>query len=95
MDKLIELYHKYTANITEFAIGIGVLILFIIVSGLFKKLITHKVKPKTKNPLLAEFLGKIVALTITLIGFIIFLEIIGLGNFAINSVSKFYLIPLC
>jgi small-conductance mechanosensitive channel len=57
------------------------------VSWLIKKVITNKVKPKTKNPLLAEFLGKIVAFVISITGFVLFLHIIGLGAIAKNIMA--------
>lgn len=65
-------------------IGVGLLIffLFIFFSWVLRKIITKQVKPKTKNPLLADFLGKIAALVITTTGFVFFLHIIGLGGIA-------------
>lgn len=44
--------------------------------------ITKRVKPKTKNPLLPIFIGKIVAFIITTTGFVFLLNVIGLGGIA-------------
>ncbi|WP_372755885.1 mechanosensitive ion channel family protein [Labilibaculum sp.] len=70
-------------------IGLGSVILFsfILASWLIKKIITKKVKPKTKNPLLAEFIGKVVAFLIAIIGFVLFLHVIGLGAVAKNIMA--------
>ena len=45
-----------------------------------KNTITKRIKPKTKNPLLAVFLGKLVGFIIVLLGFMLFLNVIGLGG---------------
>jgi small-conductance mechanosensitive channel len=82
MEKLAEVFAKHTSNIINIIIGIGVFIGFILVSWLLKKIILKQVKPRTQNPLLAEFLGKMGALTISIIGLVVFFEIIGLGGFA-------------
>jgi small conductance mechanosensitive channel len=75
IEKMVEL-------IPQIGIGLLVLFLFISLSWLIKRVVTKRVKPKTKNPLLAQFLGKIVALIITIVGFVLFLNIIGLGGIA-------------
>ncbi|MRT93927.1 mechanosensitive ion channel family protein [Ancylomarina sp. 16SWW S1-10-2] len=75
MDKTIEL-------LPQIGLGLLILFLFVVLSWLIKSVITKRVKPKTKNPLLAVFLGKIVAFIITTTGFVLFLNVIGLGGIA-------------
>ncbi len=82
MTSFNEFFEKYSGRFLEIAIASLVFIVFILVSLLVRKTITKRIKPKTRNPLLAEFIGKIVALIILIFGFIIFLEIAGFGSFA-------------
>jgi len=71
---------KILELLPDIGIGIAILGFFIILSMVIKNTITKRIKPKTKNPLLAVFLGKTAGLIIVLLGFIIFLNIIGLGG---------------
>lgn len=87
MIELQEISNKTIELLPKIGLGIIVLFLFIMASWLIKKVITKRVKPKTKNPLLAEFLGKIVAFIITITGFVLFLHIIGLGGIAKNIMA--------
>ena len=80
MDELSVIMDKTIELLPSVVLGIAVLLVFIVVSWMVKRLIIKQVKPKTKNPLLAIFLGKIVALIITIIGCVFFLNIIGLGR---------------
>lgn len=82
IEKLTNLYTKYSSSLLDIFIGLGILACFVLISWFFKKVITKRIKPRTQNPLLAEFLGKIGALIITIIGLVIFFEIVGLGGFA-------------
>jgi len=66
----------------KIGLGIAVLVSFILLSWLIKSIITKRIQPKTKNPLLAVFLGKIVAFIITTTGFVFFLNVVGLGGIA-------------
>jgi len=87
MIALKEFYSKIVEQLPSVGVGVLVLAAFILAAWLIKKTISKRVKPKSKNPLLAEFLGKIVALTITLIGMVFFLEIIGLGGIAKHIIA--------
>ena len=80
MIKLMDVSEKVIELLPQIGIGICVFLGFIFVAWLIKKTITKRVKPKTKNPLLADFLGKIVAFVITITGFVFFLNIVGLGG---------------
>jgi len=82
MNDLKSLFDKSLELLPKIGLGIAVLFLFILLSWLIKNMITKRVKPKTKNPLLALFLGKIVAFIITITGFVFFLNVIGLGGIA-------------
>ena len=75
MDKTLDL-------LPQIGLGLVILFLFVLLSWLIKNIITKRIKPKTKNPLLAVFLGKIVAFLITATGFVLFLNVIGLGGIA-------------
>ncbi|PKQ63856.1 hypothetical protein BZG02_07500 [Labilibaculum filiforme] len=87
MIELQEISNKILVLLPKFGLGIVILFLFIMSSWLIKKVITKRVKPKTKNPLLAEFLGKVVAFVISITGFVLFLHIIGLGAIAKNIMA--------
>lgn len=87
MIELDSLSNKTLEFLPKLALGIGVLLLFIFASWIIKKIISKRVKPKTKNPLLAVFLGKIVAFIITITGFVFFLNVIGLGGIATHIMA--------
>lgn len=82
MIELKGISEKILEFLPKLGLGIAVLLLFILISWAIKNGITKRVKPKTKNPLLAVFLGKIVAFVITTTGFVFFLNVIGLGSIA-------------
>lgn len=84
---LKEIYHKTIEQLPEIGLGILVLAAFILASWLIKKTISKRIKPRSKNPLLATFMGKIVAFLITLIGFVFFLQIVGLGGIAKHIIA--------
>lgn len=71
----------------KFGIAVFILFLFFMISWLLKLVIVKKVKPKTKKPLLAEFIGKIVAFIFVILGFVICLHILGFGGFAKHIVA--------
>lgn len=87
MLELKDIYENSVAMLPKISLGILIFILFVLFSFLLKKGITKRVKPKTKNPLLAEFLGKLTAFIILIFGFVIFLNIVGLGKFASHIVA--------
>ena len=87
MTNLKEFYNKTLEQLPEIGLGILVLLAFILASWLIKKTVSKRIKPKSKNPLLASFMGKIVAFAISLIGFVFFLQIIGLGGIAKHIVA--------
>ena len=82
MIELNNIFEKTIAFLPKIGLGIIVLSLFVLLSWLIKSIITNRIKPKTKNPLLAVFLGKLVAFAITITGFVFFLNVIGLGGIA-------------
>jgi len=82
MIELNNIFEKTIAFLPKIGLGIIVLSLFVLLSWLIKSIITKRIKPKTKNPLLAVFLGKLVAFAITITGFVFFLNVIGLGGIA-------------
>jgi len=82
MEKFETIITKYSSLLIDLGVGLGILILFFIAAGFLKKTIVKKIKPKSDNPLLAEFIGKIGALALTILGIILFLEIVGLSKFA-------------
>ncbi len=87
MIALKEIYLKTIDQLPEIGIGILVLLAFILASWLIKRTIRKRIKPKSKNPLLAAFMGKVVAFVITLIGFIFFFQIVGLGGIAKHIIA--------
>ena len=82
MIELRSLSDKTLELLPKIGLGIAVLLVFILLSRVIKNIITKRVKPKTKNPLLAIFLGKIIGFIIVTIGFVFFLNVIGLGGIA-------------
>ncbi|MGF7141493.1 mechanosensitive ion channel family protein [Roseimarinus sediminis] len=82
MMEINNIFEKTIAFLPKIGLGIIVLSLFVLLSWLIKSIITKRIKPKTKNPLLAVFLGKLVAFAITITGFVFFLNVIGLGGIA-------------
>lgn len=87
MNELNNIFEKTVAFLPKLGLGIIVLALFVLISWLIKNIITKRVKPKTKNPLLAVFLGKLVAFVITITGFVFFLNVIGLGGIAKHIIA--------
>jgi len=82
MIEINNIFEKAIVFLPKIGLGIIVLSLFVLLSWLIKSIITKRIKPKTKNPLLAVFLGKLVAFAITITGFVFFLNVIGLGGIA-------------
>lgn len=82
MIELNNIIENTIAFLPKMGLGLIVLSLFVLLSWLIKSIITKRIKPKTKNPLLAVFLGKLVAFAITITGFVFFLNVIGLGGIA-------------
>ncbi len=82
MNELNGISTKTLELLPKIGLGIAVLLVFILISWMIKNIVTKRVKPKTKNPLLAIFLGKVVALIITITGIVFFLNVIGLGSIA-------------
>ncbi|MDA3893679.1 MAG: mechanosensitive ion channel [Salinivirgaceae bacterium] len=78
---------KLVLYLPKIGLGLSVLLVFIFMSWVVRKIITKRIKPKTKNPLLADFLGKIAAFIITITGFVFFLNIIGLGRIATHIMA--------
>ncbi len=87
MLEIKEIFQQIANLFPRLGIGIFIFILFVLFSILLKKGLTKRVKPKTKNPLLAEFMGKLAAFIMQVIGFVIFLTIIGLGKVASHIVA--------
>lgn len=87
MDKLQYFYQKTVELLPQLAIGLLVLLITFVIAVLIRKLITKRIKPKTKNPLLADFIGKVIALAINIIGLVLFLEIVGLGDIAAHLLA--------
>ncbi|MDQ1770553.1 mechanosensitive ion channel [Labilibaculum sp. A4] len=87
MIELQEISNKTIELLPKIGLGGIILFLFIMFSWLIKKIVTKRIKPKTKNPLLADFLGKVVAFMISITGFVFFLHIIGLGGIAKNIMA--------
>lgn len=82
MNELHTIFEKTIAFLPQLGLGIFVLLLFILLSWLIKSIITKRVQPISKNPLLAVFLGKLVAFAITVTGILFFFNLIGLGGIA-------------
>ena len=82
MIELTRIMDKTFDLLPQIGLGLVILFLFVLLSWVIKSTITKRIKPKTKNPLLAVFLGKIVAFIITATGFVLFLNVIGLGGIA-------------
>ena len=84
----LEIYlDAIRAKLPALLVGLSVLLVLIICSRILKKLISARVKPKAKNPLIADFIGQVVSTTIVLIGVILFFQIIGFGSVATTLVT--------
>ena len=82
MEELRDIIVQISQIMPKLGVGLFILLTFILASWLIKRIITKRIKPRIKNPLLAIFIGKLVAFVITVTGFVIFLNVIGLGGFA-------------
>lgn len=87
MQEIHDMFQQFLALLPRLGTGILIFIIFVLISFLLKSGITKRIKPKTKNPLLSEFLGKLAAFILQIIGFVIFLHIIGLGQIATHIVA--------
>lgn len=74
-------------NISNILLALFVLVGLILLSRVVRILITNRVKPKSKNPLIADFIGQIFSVAIILIGVTLFFQIIGWGSVATTLVT--------
>ncbi|MEZ5069453.1 MAG: mechanosensitive ion channel family protein [Bacteroidales bacterium] len=85
--ELGKIVDNFLSFLPELGVSAALLVVFLILSGAVKRTVTRRIKPKTKNPLLAEFLGRIAAFLITLTGLILALQVVGLGGIAGHIVA--------
>ena len=81
-DKISITFNKISISLPEIAAGIIFLLIMIVISIFVKRIVSKRIKPKSRNPLLADFFAKLISLILILIGIIFFLELIGLGSIA-------------
>jgi small conductance mechanosensitive channel len=79
-ENLEKIYQQFLNMLPQFILGIAVLLITIVIAYLIRKVIIKKLKPYSKNPLLVSFIGRVIALSINVLGIMIFLGIIGLGD---------------
>jgi len=87
MDKFLSLYNKLVDLLPEIGLGLLMFIFAVITGFIIRKIIVKKIKPKIKNPLLIDFIARIVSLSFIILGLIFFLRIIGLGGIATNMLA--------
>lgn len=90
-DQLISAFNdfadKIIRNSPDIAIGIILLVLFIIIGNAARSLIKKRLIKRLEDRLLVNFIGRIVFLLMLIIGVVIFLNQIGLGGAASGLIA--------
>lgn len=85
-EKILASFDRYWTNILdrapEITIGLTLLVIFIFLGILIRKLIVSRLKLKVKDTLLLNFIGRVIFVLFLIIGIVIFFNQIGLGSAA-------------
>lgn len=85
-DKIINSFEVYWQNVVdrlpEITVGTTLLIVFILLAIFFRKLVVKRLKAKMTDVLLLNFIGRVVFLFFLIIGVVVFLNQVGLGQAA-------------
>lgn len=85
-DKIINSFEVYWQNVLErlpeITVGTTLLIVFILLAIFFRKLVVKRLKAKMTDVLLLNFIGRVVFLFFLIIGVVVFLNQVGLGQAA-------------
>lgn len=79
-------FQSYWEHILEktpdITLGLALLLIFIFIGIFFRRLIENRLKKKVQDRLLLVFIGRAVLLIFSIIGIVVFLKQVGLGNAA-------------
>jgi len=85
-EKILASFDRYWINILdrapEITIGLTLLVIFIFLGILIRKLIVSRLKLRVKDTLLLNFIGRVIFVLFLIIGVVIFFKQIGLGSAA-------------
>ncbi len=85
-ERFISTFQSYWENILdrtpEITLGLVLLLFFIFIGVFIRRIIENRLKKKVQDRLLLIFIGRAVLLLFTIIGIIVFLKQVGLGNAA-------------
>lgn len=85
-DKIISSFDRYwenlLENIPEITVGIVLLVIFILLAIFLRRLTVSRLAVRIQDQLLLNFIGRAVFLLFLIIGLVIFLNQVGLGNAA-------------
>ncbi|MEP2770619.1 MAG: mechanosensitive ion channel family protein [Fulvivirga sp.] len=85
-DKIMNSFEVYWQNVLErlpeITVGTTLLIVFILLSIFFRRLVVRRLKAKMTDVLLLNFIGRVVFLFFLIIGVVVFLNQVGLGQAA-------------
>ncbi|WP_020528331.1 mechanosensitive ion channel family protein [Flexithrix dorotheae] len=86
IDQLISSFRNFQEAIIQgfpsFIVGVTLLVFFIIIGSLIRSYTKRKLLKKVKDKLLVNFIGRIIFLSMLVIGVVIFLNQVGLGKAA-------------
>jgi len=85
-ERFISTFQSYWENILEktpeITLGFVLLLLFIFIGLFIRRLIENRLKKKVQDRILLVFIGRAVLLIFSIIGIVVFLKQVGLGNAA-------------
>ncbi|SMG51592.1 Small-conductance mechanosensitive channel [Marivirga sericea] len=85
-ERLLSAFENYFGNvierIPEFSVGFALLLFFIFIGILSRKLVQNRLSNRIKDKLLLNFIGRSVLLLFIIVGIVFFLNQIGLGTAA-------------
>lgn len=77
-----EFYQDLVAKLPTLGVGLVLLIVFIFIGLLFRRLFRRRIAPKMEDRLLGNFISRLIFLLFLLFGIIVFLNKAGLGDIA-------------
>ncbi|WP_296621189.1 mechanosensitive ion channel domain-containing protein [Marivirga sp.] len=85
-ERFISTFQSYWENILEktpeITLGFALLLFFIFIGVFIRRLIENRLKKKVQDRILLVFIGRAVLLIFSIIGIVVFLKQVGLGNAA-------------
>ncbi|MBK6265753.1 mechanosensitive ion channel [Marivirga sp. S37H4] len=85
-ETILDSFERYWANILdrlpEVTVGVILLLIFIAVGIAIRKVVVNRLKKKSKDLLLINYIGRVIFLFFLIIGIVIFFNQVGLGRAA-------------